>query len=129
MKNVYFIIVFSLLFNGCVTKIKHEKNEIEVSQDNKCHIMPNVLLNGQIRYFHGMDLRLPACPILEKWQFDRYNDQANQEIFKALNLDPTSPEDNFLYVDIKFYASKLSDGTVVIRYVEEAKRTKNNIFD
>ena len=112
------------LLVGCGTINNNTKN---VSNLSKCKITPNKLFIGQISYFNGMNLKIPSCPIIKELRFN--SSDASQKIISELDLDPAAPEDDFLYVDVEFYGSTLSDGTVIIYHVDKAKLTENSIFD
>ena len=129
MKNLCLGILGPLLVMGCTTASEHGKINVKTSPNDKCRIISNKLLKGQIRYFDGMNLRLPSCPIINKWEFARYDPPVARKIWSALDLNPAEPEGGFLYANIEFYASTLADGTVVINRVEKAELTENSIYD
>jgi len=128
MKNLCLILATQLLFVGCYTTNKSEKNSSISSQNENCIIVPDKLFKGQIAYFDGMNLHLPSCAkIIREIRFSSRDE--SQKIYLELNLNDAEPESEILYVNIEFYGSTLPDGTTIIHSVKNAKLTEEYIYD
>ena len=129
MKNLYILITLLVFLNGCVAAGGREKPTVKPKLSDSCQVVANQKIKGQIRYFDGMNLRLPSCPIIENWEFENKSTPVGAKIISALNLDPLSPESDFLYVNIEFYASTTPNGKVTIHDVVTAELTDASIYD
>jgi len=127
MKNLFFILALITYISGCQKTISTENPSTLSDSSLSCRIAPNKLFIGQIAYFDGMILKLPSCPIIRNFQFS--SSEESLKVLAELNLDPAAPESDFLYVNIDFYASVLSDGKVIIQSVEKAELTEQSIFN
>ena len=88
MKNLCLGILGPLLVMGCTTASEHGKINVKTSPNDKCRIISNKLLKGQIRYFDGMNLRLPSCPIINKWEFARYDPPRSSKNLVGVRFKP-----------------------------------------
>lgn len=125
----YFLALISLCLVACTTtsSVEADKNKSKLSE--KCSIVPNKMLEGQIRYFKNMNLKMPSCHYFGTISFGPNPEEGIRRVISELNMDPTSPEyHDFQYVDIKFYGSTNSDGELTITRVVDAKRTRESIF-
>jgi len=129
LNSIFLVIALPLLSVGCATENKPRKTDTYSSADKNCQVVLNKLYNAQIRYFDGMNLRLPSCPATNDFKFEQKHIPVAQEIWRELDLKPWAPLSDFLYVNIEFYGSTLPDGTIVIHHVETAKITDDSIYD
>lgn len=120
------LLISSVIFIplGCASSLlETDSNTIETVP---CSINPNVLTSGQVRYFKEMDMKVSSCEGIQGFR-GAPDSGVIAVIFSALGIDYEVSD--YMFVDVQFYGTRLTNGLIEISHIEKAELTENSIFD
>ena len=112
----------SLLLSACA----HSDDRSLEKPTNLCATRVVKNLQGQIRYFDGMNLIIPGCKRYGNSEFNFYNAEALRKV--TANVEFRTRQAEFQYVDVTFSGYVNWRGKLVIKSVQFAEAATEIIF-